>query len=141
MGAGATVNKRQGAGELAVGVRRTVELHPRQRKGEVMAFRKSLGGEGFVCLLGLAAACFGCSGAGGEYEESVGSADDSLYLWNGATRWPGGTVPVCWTSASAARSDFGTRSIQVRTLLENSWPSVANVRFTGWGVCNGSPAN
>jgi hypothetical protein len=107
-----------------------------------MTTRTSMGGSGVVYLLGALAACFGCSDADGAHDEGVGSTSDPLYMWSGATPWPGGTVPVCWTSASSMRSDFATRSVQVRTLLENSWPSVANVRFTGWDVCSGSsPAN
>jgi hypothetical protein len=73
--------------------------------------------------------------------EEVAVSRDNLFMWSGATPWPGGTVPVCWTAASTGRADFATRSVQVRTLLENSWPSVANVRFTGWGACPASPSN
>lgn len=81
----------------------------------------------------LSAAGIGCSGQDFEESESLGTNQDQLLL-SGA-KWANGIVPVCWDSASTTRADFALRSRQVRDLANNSWPTVANVEFTGWGTC------
>jgi hypothetical protein len=80
----------------------------------------------------LAVAAGACSAPA--YEENE-AASMSEPLWLSGTKWSNGIVPVCWDSASTTRSDFELRSRQVRDLANNSWPTVANVEFTGWGTC------
>lgn len=81
----------------------------------------------------LSVAGVGCSGQGLEESESVSTSEQ--HLWLSGTKWTNGIIPVCWDSASTTRSDFALRSRQVRDLANNSWPTVANVEFTGWGTC------
>ena len=77
------------------------------------------------------------SGCGGDIDEwNVGSAQESLFLTG--DKWEDGVVPVCWSAASQARSDFATLSPQVRDIVDSSWPAVADVEFTGWGGCPSS---
>lgn len=81
----------------------------------------------------LSVAGVGCSGQDLDESESVGTNQEQLLL--SGTKWPSGIVPVCWDAASTTRADFALRSRQVRDLANNSWPTVANVEFTGWGTC------
>jgi hypothetical protein len=83
-------------------------------------------------LLGLVGLLAACDMSGYESED-VGSTEHPLFLTE--PKWANGVVPVCWPAATRARSDFATRSRQVRDILNASWPSVANVEFTGWGAC------
>jgi hypothetical protein len=90
-----------------------------------------------LCLSATLASCGPQNvdiGSGSE-EEGQGSTGRELNFWSGATAWPNGVVPVCWTAASLAFPNFATLSAQVRNMTNNSWPQVANVSFTGWGPC------
>jgi hypothetical protein len=58
---------------------------------------------------------------------------DELFLEG--TKWTGGTVPVCWTSASQARGTFATESAMVRRRVNQNWAAVAKINFTEWGSC------
>jgi hypothetical protein len=94
-------------------------------------------------VLTLACGVGALTGCGGpaeslEGDEPLATGDLQQPLLLSGTKWPGGLVPVCWDAETLARPDFATRSVQVRRLANNSWPTVAKVEFTGWGAC---PAN
>src|SRR5437868_6518492 len=64
----------------------------------------------------------------------VASSDDALYgLGSLAQAWPGGNVPVCFTNIN----DQPTLQAKIPGLLASSWSKAANLRFTGFGACNG----
>ncbi len=90
----------------------------------------------------VAVTLVGCGGEAGFEDEvpvdTIETGTEASGLFFTYPKWPNGVVPVCWTAASQARTDFAMRSAQVRRIAESSWPMVANVRFTGWGGC---PAN
>ena len=95
---------------------------------------RTVGRLAFCALLPLlTAAGVGCSGQDVEEGETLSS--NAEHLWLSGAKWANGIVPVCWDSASTTRADFALRSRQVRDLANNSWPTVANVEFTGWGTC------
>jgi hypothetical protein len=57
-------------------------------------------------------------------------------LYQTGTLWPGGIIPVCYD-----HNDGNNASLlyDARRILEtNGWPVVANVRFVGWGACQGT---
>jgi hypothetical protein len=83
-------------------------------------------------------AALGVSGCGVEVGDDGRTTSTEEPLWKTGAAWPGGTVPVCWDSASVARSDFALVSRRVRHLADSSFPVVANVEFTGWGTCGAS---
>lgn len=62
------------------------------------------------------------------------STQKPLYMTG--TRWPSnGTttqIPVCLGATAQASPQLAA---QVRQWVEESWPTVANVSFTGWGNC------
>ena len=94
-----------------------------------------------LARVGALAALFACStacSAGPDDLDTLDLAVDSQELYRVGAVWPNGVVPVCWDSASVARSDFAVRSTQVRRLANASWPVYGHVYFTGWGTC---PAN
>jgi hypothetical protein len=41
--------------------------------------------------------------------EEVAVSRENLFMWSGATPWPSGSVPVCWTTASRRRDRFVRR--------------------------------
>lgn len=85
-----------------------------------------------ICAL----ATFSCAQEDFDNEQDVStisSTTSPLHLTE--PTWPSGVVPVCWEPASVARADFSLRSRQVRDLANASWPTVANIEFTGWGTC------
>lgn len=88
-------------------------------------------------LAGASLGAVACGDMAEVAQEEVGSVQDELYRIG--TPWPGGNVPVCWNSASVARSDFATSSRMVRDYANNSWATVAKVNFNGWGVCGANP--
>ncbi|WP_375772477.1 hypothetical protein NR798_16835 [Archangium gephyra] len=90
-----------------------------------------------ACGLGALAGCGGPAESP-EQDEPLATRELQQPLLLSGTKWPRGQVPVCWDAETLARPDFATRSVQVRRLANNSWPTVANVEFTGWGAC---PAN
>jgi hypothetical protein len=73
-------------------------------------------------------------------ESSPGAVTDGLYLTGlpGKLKWPNGTVPVCFSTASQNLSNFQTLRRQIRDEANRTWPSVAKVDFTGWGACPGN---
>jgi hypothetical protein len=87
-----------------------------------------------ACGLGALAGC-GAPEEAAQQESPVVTTRVQQPLNLLGAKWPGGQVPVCWDSATMQRADFATRSVQVRDLANNSWPTVANVEFTGWGPC------
>src|SRR5690349_5517527 len=41
-------------------------------------------------------------------------------------------IPVCWENPQG----FSTERQWVKSAIENTWESVANISFNGWGQCN-----
>lgn len=41
-------------------------------------------------------------------------------------------IPVCWENAS----NFSAETLWVKSAVERTWESVANVDFYGWGQCS-----
>jgi hypothetical protein len=66
---------------------------------------------------------------------TVEVVDSELLLASGVTKWSGGNIPVCWTSAARGRGDFGTRANPARLQAIGSWPEVARVQFKDWSAC------
>lgn len=79
----------------------------------------------------------GCVAEPSDLDEIDGEPKE---LYRTGSKWPGGWVPVCWSSASTSRADFATWAPRVRADVENSWMRVARVEFAGWGSC-GSNTN
>src|SRR5574341_601946 len=52
-------------------------------------------------------------------------------------KWPNGEIPVCWRSDAFAHSYHKSNARMIRDIVENNWGPVADIRFTGWGVCPG----
>lgn len=69
--------------------------------------------------------------------ETVGEAEQHLY-GSSASYWPTSPdgitrIPVCWT--------FGGYDLDkqyVRSAVEGQWAAVSGIRFTGWGLCQGT---
>jgi hypothetical protein len=96
-----------------------------------------------LSVLAILAATIGCEGTGWEEPEGAAAADppvdtvqQKLFFDKSVKPWPGGTVPVCFHPDTAARPDFPTYSKYVMNWARYSWPTVANVTFTGFGVCS-----
>lgn len=92
-------------------------------------------------LLPMVSALAGCTVATEEglADEHLETTESELHLaW---PKWPNGTVPVCWTTASTQRANFAAESTDVKERLNTSWPYYANVEFTGWGTCPSDPGN
>ncbi|RYD61680.1 MAG: hypothetical protein EOP83_16465 [Verrucomicrobiaceae bacterium] len=54
--------------------------------------------------------------------------------YNTLVRWPGGNVPVCFSTE--ATTDFSAaEQLTIRELAESTWERVARIDFTGWGQC------
>lgn len=89
-----------------------------------------------VGSVAMAVVLGGCTGVAPESEEDRLAVEASaLWQWSGATLWPDGIVPVCWTQASTEHPDFPVFSERVQRVVEDNWGRVAALRFTGWGTC------
>ncbi|MBN1656451.1 MAG: hypothetical protein JXA30_21960 [Deltaproteobacteria bacterium] len=72
-------------------------------------------------------------------EMDISSIEEPLYLEY--TKWPNNKIPVCWSDKSRKDfKDFDARSLKTKLVLNASWPAVANVEFTGWGICPSNTA-
>jgi hypothetical protein len=82
-----------------------------------------------------------------EMDDSFEDVTRDLYLVG--TRWPnnltgtGASIPVCYrTPGAISGSTDETNRIaylrEVRGFIDQSWGRVANLNFTGWGVCASS---
>lgn len=66
-----------------------------------------------------------------EAMDDVAAAESELYTNANITLWSKyDTVPVCFTLPGQE-----TQRAQVREALQNGWESIANIRFTGFGLC------
>lgn len=93
----------------------------------------------FSALAPAALAAFAACGSQlDEPSESVSTVQNGLFKDSATQLWPGGWVPVCWTAASRANSDFAAFSVRARNVVEDQWGRVANINFVGWDAC---PAN
>lgn len=65
---------------------------------------------------------------------------DASALWKHTWRpaWPGGNIPVCYTSTLAAQPNFAGWLYVTQNVIENTWERYANLHFTGWGPCTTS---
>lgn len=57
------------------------------------------------------------------------------------TKWPNGIVPVCWRSDAQGHDYHESHAASVKTIIENTWGSVAKLQFVGWGICPGPTMN
>ncbi len=90
-----------------------------------------------ACVISSFAAS-ACSRDVAESEE-LGASEDALYIASG-NLWPSGDIPVCWDAALDGQ--FTQEKSWVRSVLrgQRSWSAAADVRFVGFGACQGSVA-
>ncbi len=82
-----------------------------------------------LCGAGVGAGT-GCSDAGVDRE---GSSRTTQALFQEGTAWPNGIVPVC---SDPVDGNNPNEVAQIRNVLDTvGWSAVANIQFTGWGVC------
>jgi hypothetical protein len=100
-----------------------------------------------VCALTLLSLAAGCAAIdeNGAAEESVVSAEENLY--KAGNRWPqnastalGAWIPVCYVQGDTTAEEAAAFAATMRNAVENTWGRVADLKFTGWGVCSGSTA-
>ncbi|RYZ17032.1 MAG: hypothetical protein EOO70_03035 [Myxococcaceae bacterium] len=90
---------------------------------------------GQFALLALSALWLGLSTTSCASVEETSGAEGEELVTDGETMchatptWPGGNIPVCWTSASA-KADLA--ALEVRAAIEESWGRAADIRITGW---------
>ncbi len=91
-----------------------------------------------AACLGWGFAASACSNDAAESEE-LGASEDALYIASG-NLWPSGDIPVCWDAALDGQ--FTQEKNWVRSVLrgQRSWSAAADVRFVGFGACQGSVA-
>jgi len=53
--------------------------------------------------------------------------------------WPSQSISVCWVMEDAEFAATAAPRLVTKQAVENSWSSVSQVRFTGWGKCGTSP--
>jgi hypothetical protein len=92
-------------------------------------------GPAWVCANWTPTPCFldACSSACPD--AGAGSASCASCNSDDGAAWPNHEIPVCFTAATAARSDFAMVARYHRDLITAFWPSIADVEFTGWQVC------
>lgn len=73
-------------------------------------------------------------------ENDPALATEELYKLAGTQLWPDGVVGVCWEAGTYNNSSYATVRANTRTWLAESVSDVANITFTGWGLCP-TPAN
>jgi hypothetical protein len=79
-------------------------------------------------IVAVLLASYGCSAP-----FSANTISEQLYQGSDATLWLGGVVPVCYDGGDGNNPGL---LAQARTLLDTyGWSAVANVQFTGWGMC------
>ena len=98
-----------------------------------MTRRMPLWSVGFLSLVAAAAGCGRADPVDNEDMVAVGVSSNGLYYLSTAT-WQTRPVPVCWTSTPATAGDQQV----VRSAIEQSWPQLGNLTFSGWGTCPAS---
>ena len=83
----------------------------------------------------MVATVLGCAESPGETHR-VGAGT----LVHDGLKWPQNangvhTVPVCFTDAAAARSDFVLIRDRIHSTVNATWGAAANLQFTGFGTC------
>ncbi|NUO51013.1 MAG: hypothetical protein HOV80_19330 [Polyangiaceae bacterium] len=66
--------------------------------------------------------------------ESTEEETDNLFV-DSDTIWPSTEIPVCWVNTGA--QDAAAME-WTRDAVKKTWESVSQVRFVGWGTCNGT---
>lgn len=88
-----------------------------------------------VLMSAMVATVLGCAESPDDPIESVQAP-----LFMTGSKWPQNangvhTVPVCFTDAAAARSDFVLIRDRIHSTVNATWGAAANLQFTGFGTC------
>lgn len=101
-----------------------------EKKEEMRARVKSvITVSGGVCVALLALACTSSA----DPDEDTGRREDAAYALCQRV-WSTHEIPVCWDNFDEISPEH--REL-VRIAIANTWSSVANVDFSGWGACEG----
>ncbi|NUP07699.1 MAG: hypothetical protein HOW73_16755 [Polyangiaceae bacterium] len=85
-------------------------------------------------LLASLVAVSGCIPEAEIDDEATDEDAENLFVAS-KTIWPSTEIPVCWVNTGP---DQAAQMEWTRDAVRKSWEAVSQVRFTGWGTCNGT---